>query len=108
MPAKLTHHEDLIPSITTMILYSNPEGIINALKGMADRPDFTEILPSISVPTVIIAGENDTIVAKERVEMMARLIRKNWVVNIPNSAHMSMMEAPELVAKSLVDLIQTN
>ena len=106
MPENLTHHADLIPAITTMILYTGADGIINALKGMADRPDFTEILPTISVPTVIIAGQQDSIVPKERTDIMKKLIQRSWVVNVPNSGHMPMMESPEIVANGLLDLIK--
>jgi pimeloyl-ACP methyl ester carboxylesterase len=106
MPGVLTPDEALIPAIRTMILNSNPEGIVNALKGMADRPDFTEILPSINVPTLIVSGQVDTIVPKERIDMMAKLIQRNWIVEIPNGGHMPFMEAPELVAKGLLDLAQ--
>ena len=107
MPAVLTQHKDLFPAITTMILYTQPNGIINALKGMADRPDFTEILTAIHVPTLIITGQNDKIVPEDRIKTMQKLIPNNWVVKIPGGGHMPMMEAPELVAKSLLDLIKS-
>jgi len=102
----LTTHPELTQPISTIISAARPEGIINALKGMADRPDFTEILPEISVPTVIIYGQKDTIVPRERVEVMAKLIQRNWVVEVPGGGHMPMMEAPELVAKAFLDLVQ--
>ena len=106
LPAILTTHPELTQPISTIITAARPEGIINALKGMADRPDFTEILPEISVPTVIIYGQKDTIVPRERVEVMAKLIQRNWVVEVPGGGHMPMMEAPELVAKAFLDLVQ--
>ena len=106
MPAILTNHTDLYPTIAAIIADLNAEGVMNALKGMAERPDFTEVLPNISAPTVIIAGEEDTIVPRERVDMMARLIGRNWVVEVPGGCHMPMMEAPEIVAKGLLDLAQ--
>jgi 3-oxoadipate enol-lactonase len=106
MPSILTHHADLYPSIAAIISASNPEGVINALKGMAERPDFTEILPEIVTPTVIIAGEKDSIVPRERVDILARLIRRNWVIEVPEGGHMPMMESPEMVAKGLLDLAQ--
>jgi 3-oxoadipate enol-lactonase len=105
MPLRLTVGEELRGTLSEMINQGNPKGIINALKGMADRPDYTEILPSIITPTVIIAGSKDVIVSKERIEMMARLLQKNWVVEIPEAGHVPMMEAPEIVAKALLDLV---
>jgi 3-oxoadipate enol-lactonase len=105
MPLRLTVKEELRASLTEIINQNNPKGIVNALKGMADRPDYTEILPSIVTPTVIIAGQKDVIVSKERIEVMARLLQKNWVVEIPEASHMPMMETPEIVAKALLDLL---
>jgi len=106
MPSILTTNPDLYQPIAALISANQAEGIINALKGMADRPDFTEILPEISAPTVIITGENDSIVPHERVDVMARLIKRNWVIEVPHGGHMAMMESPEIVAKGLLDLAQ--
>jgi 3-oxoadipate enol-lactonase len=106
MPAILTHQVELHQPISALISATNPEGIINALKGMADRPDFTETLSEISVPTVIFTGQKDALVHRDLVDIMARLIRRNWVVDVPEGGHMLMMESPEMVAKGLLDLAQ--
>ena len=106
MPAILTSRPELQRSIAAIISSTRPEALINALKGMVERPDFTEILPEIAVPTVIVTGEKDGIVPHERIDVMAKLIRRNWIVETPGGGHMTMMESPELVAKGLLDLLK--
>ncbi|MCE1254328.1 MAG: alpha/beta hydrolase [Anaerolineae bacterium] len=106
MPLRLTSDVDLQKKLSEIIGGENPKAIINALKGMADRPDYTDVLPSIQSPTVIVAGQKDVVISKERIDVMVRLLQKNWVVEVPNGGHMPMMEAPETVANAIIDLIK--
>src|SRR5260221_4342623 len=50
----LPEDEAIVEQARTMILNTRPVGIIGTLKGMAARPDTTELLPKINVPTLII------------------------------------------------------
>src|SRR3712207_7777695 len=43
--------------VRTMILESNPNGVVAALGAMRERPDSTPLLGKIEVPTLVIGGE---------------------------------------------------
>jgi 3-oxoadipate enol-lactonase len=106
MATKLTCKPNLIEPLQALMTKTQKEGVIGALKGMADRPDSTDILNRIVVPAVVIAGAQDAIIPLERAQTMAQLLGRAWLVELPDAAHMPMMEAPEEVAGALRELIQ--
>ncbi|NPV76620.1 MAG: alpha/beta hydrolase [Anaerolineae bacterium] len=106
MPSKLTDKEEIMEKIVSTICRTPPEGIVGALKGMAERPDLTTYLPSIDVPAVVVAGVKDTIIHPENAQLMSRRLGNAWLVKIQQAGHMPMLEAPEQVAVSLTQLAQ--
>jgi 3-oxoadipate enol-lactonase len=72
------------------------ESAIAALRAMAARPDSSELLSTIDVPTLIVVGEEDTITPVADAERMASKIRGARLVKIPNAAHMSNYEQAEI------------
>jgi pimeloyl-ACP methyl ester carboxylesterase len=96
----------LVEPLRQLILQANPAGVAGALKGMADREDMTRRLSEINVPTLIIAGAQDSLIPLEKSREMERLLPRGWLVEIPNAGHMPMMEAPEMVAEALFRLLE--
>lgn len=105
MLPKLTSRKDLAAELTEIMVKSPKKGVIGALKGMAERPNALEWLSEIQVPAVVIAGEQDTIIPLERARTMTQMLNRSWLVEIPDAAHMPMMEAPQVVADALKQLI---
>ena len=106
MSTRLTTRPELIPSLRTLILKMNPKGAIGALKGMADRPDMTEFLPSITIPSLVLAGSDDVMIPIERPRTMEKMLARAWLVEIPSAGHVPMMEYPQQVAEALDQLIE--
>lgn len=106
MVSTLTPQKELLEPINELILSAHPTGIVGALKGMAERHDLTGELANITVPAVVIAGSSDQLVPKERVETLAQMLPKGWLVTIPNAGHMLMMEDPQAVVTPLRELIK--
>jgi pimeloyl-ACP methyl ester carboxylesterase len=106
MAENLTPKKELLPAILDLILHSRPAGIVGALKGMAERPDMTEALADICVPAVVLAGTSDQILPVERMQMLAQMLPKGWLVDVPGGGHMLMMEEPQQVADALRQLVE--
>lgn len=106
MVESLTPKKELLSTIQELILQAHPSGIIGALKGMAERNDLTEQLAQIQVPTVVLAGTNDQILPFEKMETLAQMLPKGWLVEVADSGHMLMMEEPQLVASTICQIIQ--
>jgi pimeloyl-ACP methyl ester carboxylesterase len=88
-----------------LMMKCQKKGVIAALKGMAERPDYTEALAQLHAPTVIVAGGADAIVSPERAGEMVQILSMGWGVEVPEGGHMPMYEAPQIVAKAILDLL---
>jgi 3-oxoadipate enol-lactonase len=83
---------------------TNPDGAIHTLDGMRTRPDRNQVLRKAQVPVLLVAGEHDQIISRERAftaegsHISQRLI--------PAVGHMSMLEAPDKLADIVREFIQ--
>ena len=70
------------------------EGIVGALGGLRDRADSRPTLPTIAVPTLVIAGDADVITPPADAQAMAAAIPGARFVVIPKAGHLSALENP--------------
>ena len=59
---------------------------------MAARPDMTEFLSLIDVPTLVVSGRHDTITPVEEMQTMADAVPGSTFVCIENAAHLTPLE----------------
>jgi pimeloyl-ACP methyl ester carboxylesterase len=88
---------DLVANVQSMVLRNKPAGIAAALRGMAARPDCTDLLPQIDVPTLLICGQDDQVTPPPEMQQMADAIPHAQFVQIPNAGHLSPLENPDAV-----------
>ena len=105
--SRLTCQPDLVAPLTALVMKASRNGVIGALKGMAERPDAQEWLSTITVPTVVIAGCEDVIIPMERARLMTQLLGRAWLVEVEHAAHMPMMEQPQAVADAILQVIKS-
>ena len=78
-----------------------PKTIEHALAAMRDRPDRSGELSAIKVPTLVIVGESDAITPQGVAESMAGKVPGARLEVIRGAGHMSPMEQPEQVNRTL-------
>lgn len=81
-------------TLRTIITANSPDGIAGALRGMAVRPDSTPDLATITVPTLIIVGADDTLTPPAEAELMHTTIAGSRLVVIPDCGHIANLEQP--------------
>ena len=96
-----------VASIRRMIESIDPTGIAGAALGMADRPDTTELLARITVPTLVIVGEHDIPSPAVEMQGIADAIPNATFVKIPDAGHMTPVEQPELFNAALQRFLET-
>jgi 3-oxoadipate enol-lactonase len=79
----------------------SPRAIEFALGAMRERVDQTAFLPSIAIPTLIIASEQDAIIPKAAAEAMNQSIPRSRLVMIPDAGHASPVENPQAVDRAI-------
>jgi 3-oxoadipate enol-lactonase len=81
-----------------------PGGAIHTLEGMRERPDRRSVIAEAKVPVLLVAGEHDQIIAPERTfTAEGEHIRQ---VLIEGAGHISLLEAPERLAKEIAAFLQ--
>ncbi|WP_437185771.1 alpha/beta fold hydrolase [Planctomicrobium sp. SH668] len=113
MPEKLfspkTHETqpDLIAAAQQSIMSNSPMGIAAAQSGMAGRIDATDWLPEISIPVLLIVGEDDVITPVSEMQSMAERLPDARLVIIPNAGHMAPQEQPEAVNTAIREFLKS-
>jgi 3-oxoadipate enol-lactonase len=84
-----------------------PLTIEHALAAMRDRPDMTEYLPSISMPTLVVVGESDAITPPAVAKSMADAIPQARLQVIRGAGHMTPMEQPQEVNRAIRGFLES-
>jgi pimeloyl-ACP methyl ester carboxylesterase len=86
---------DVVARLKDMMLATPARGLSDGLHGIAARQDSTTLLREISVPTLVVCGEEDVITPRAEAEIMQRGIKGAELVMIPKAGHLPSMETPE-------------
>jgi pimeloyl-ACP methyl ester carboxylesterase len=78
--------------VRQLINEATPQGIAAASRGMALRSDSTDLLSKISVPALVIVGEQDALTPPNVAQAYARQIPNAQYVTIPYAGHLSNLE----------------
>ncbi len=103
MLAPVNRNSESLAAIRGLMMSSSRDGVIGALLGMADRPDSTPGLSQISVPTLVVAGADDEVIAPAESASLAAAIRGARLRVIPAAGHMVAWEQPAAFSHELRD-----
>jgi 3-oxoadipate enol-lactonase len=94
-PETVSKRPDVVKRVRDMMLKTKPEGAAAALQGMAVRDDQTQLLPQITVPSLILAGREDPITPVADSEEMHQAIVGSRLVVLEKASHVSNIEQSE-------------
>jgi non-heme chloroperoxidase len=85
---------ELVETARAMILRQDPLAISEAMRAIAERPDSTGLLDSITCPVLFVNGDGDTVTPTAiAAGMQARAARSRLEV-IPDAGHLTNLEQP--------------
>jgi pimeloyl-ACP methyl ester carboxylesterase len=88
-------HPERAERLRERILENPGRGIASALLGLGTRADSVPTLEAITVPTLVIAGSEDTLTPSSDSEAMRAGIRGSRLETIRRAGHLSNLENPE-------------
>jgi 3-oxoadipate enol-lactonase len=86
---------DIVEPVLSMMLRASPAGAAAALRGRAERPDYTELLRGLRVPSMVIAGTEDPYADEAIVEQLIYALPDPSVVRLQGVGHMPNLEDPD-------------
>lgn len=98
-------YKDEIDRITQIAASSNVLAVIEAAKGMRDRPDRTHVLKGAKVPVLFICGKNDGAVPLESSLSQVALAADSKVHFLDKVGHMGMVEARDKTLVTVEDFV---
>jgi pimeloyl-ACP methyl ester carboxylesterase len=91
----------VMPALKAMVQRSTVETFAGQINALLQRPDARSVLPSITVPTLLLSGTNDTWSSLSQHADMQRSVPRSTLVEIAGAGHMSPIERPDAVARAL-------
>lgn len=105
-----TAHEtrpELVQQVRAMIHSVPIPAIVSDLQAMAARPDSTDLLPTIRVPTLIIVGDEDVPSPPADAREMADRLPQPQLAVLTHAGHLSNLEQPEAFNQAMKDFLGT-
>ncbi len=93
-PVTLNNRPDIVAAARAMMQKMSPQDIAAVQRGMAERPDSIPTLKTINVPTLLVAGEDDS-VPRAEFELMRQQISGSRLNVISRAGHYAALEQPE-------------
>ncbi|MGW6936760.1 alpha/beta fold hydrolase [Lentzea sp. NPDC054927] len=91
--------------VARMMHNAPPEGAAAALRGRAERPDYTPVLGTITVPTLVVVGSDDEYTPVDDAKYMHERVPGSTLVVVDGAAHMPNLERPEVFNKAVAELL---
>ena len=85
---------ELTEYVRRMLARAPAEGVVGALEAMIARPDSTETLATIDVPTMIVVGDEDVLTPPKESRAMHEAIRGSRLEVLAGAGHLSNLERP--------------
>jgi pimeloyl-ACP methyl ester carboxylesterase len=100
-PTTLKSRPDVVERARRITESNSPSGIASGQRAMAARLDSTELMKSVSVPTLVIVGSEDGLTPAADAEKLRDAIRGARLEVIPAAGHLSNLEQPELFSQAI-------
>jgi 3-oxoadipate enol-lactonase len=88
-------------NVRRLIKQQSPIAVRGAIHRMMHRPDSTPLLAQISVPTLVVTGEEDELIPIEESRAIAAAVTGATLVVIPRAGHLSNLEQPDAFNNAL-------
>ena len=98
-PTALTSRPEFVQHVSEIILSQKVDAVAAAARGMESRPDARPALRDVKVPTLCIAGAEDS--AFVSTQTIAEMIPGARFVEVPKACHLSAMESPDVFTEAV-------
>ena len=98
---------DLVEGALKMMRKMSPENLAQVQRGMAERPDSTQDLRTINVPTLIATGDEDSMTGPPEADILRQNIPSSTLKIIRRAGHYSAWEQPTEAGQMLRQFFDT-
>jgi pimeloyl-ACP methyl ester carboxylesterase len=96
----------LIPPVRASMERIPARAVAGTLRGLAQRPDRTAELATITLPTLVLVGAHDAITPPEESRRMAEALPNAQLVVIPDAGHLAPLENAEAANEAILTFLR--
>jgi len=96
---------DIVERVRRIGAQASTDGVVGALMAIRDRPDSFAVLGRISIPSLVLVGDEDPITPPAESEAMAAAIPGALLRTVQRAGHLVTMEKPDEVTRALRELL---
>jgi pimeloyl-ACP methyl ester carboxylesterase len=104
-PATVREQPDVAAHVLRMMLAAPPAGAAAALRGRAERPDYTAMLARITAPTLVVVGRDDVFTPVADARFLHERIAGSRLAVVQDAGHMPNLERPDAFNAALAALL---
>jgi len=86
---------------------NDKQGIIRALNGVIERKPIYAELSAVSLPTLIMVGDEDVATVPAKSQRIHEAITGSRLITIPHAGHTSSVEQPQAVTAAIEEFLST-
>ena len=105
-PRTIAARPDLAAAVLAMMEAADPAGAAAALRGRAERPPYEPVLAALTVPALVVAGDQDPFTTREDAENMSDCLQDSELLWLDGIGHMPNLEATEAFNRALRGLLE--
>ncbi|HEV8340725.1 MAG TPA: alpha/beta fold hydrolase [bacterium] len=105
-PTSKAERPEVAARIPRIIGAPDPRAVAETLRALGERPDSRSVLSRITVPTLVLVGEEDTLTPPDGARVIAGGVPGARLEILPRSGHLSNLEAAEAFNRELVTFLE--
>lgn len=106
-PSTRSGQPDLVNQVRRLAEANPDHGILGGLAAMKARPDSSEALSAVAVPTLVLVGAQDAMSTPDEAQGWSEGVPGARLVVLPGAGHLSNLEAAEAFNAALDDFLDT-
>lgn len=100
-----TERPDALATVTELVDATSPEAVAWSQRAVAARPDSFAVLEKFTIPSMVIAGEEDELVSAEDSRRLVGALPGGTLITVPKAGHLTPIEAPGEVTAAIEELL---
>lgn len=89
-----------------LISAQQPETVQAALAAMGNRPDMTDLMRRLPIPTLLVVGAEDSFTPPDTMQRMEAIMPHARLLIVPHAGHLTPLEAPEIFHAAVLEFLR--
>jgi Ndr family len=99
---------EIVARVQAMLHRATPRAVADGSRAMLARHDSTDTLATITVPVLVLVGDEDTLTPLSDAIAMASGIARSRLVTVPGAGHLAPLEQPTIVNAAIAEFLDVS